>query len=261
MPRCNASQYVLCIRVPSALEGVVDLKDHVGDDARAVLDVLVSKGCRMEVDEAGEGEGGGGQEAVWDGQRFRFYNFLANTGDISDSLKVDPNEVVKAIDRGGLTGAKSPNGFYRLVVMDDKARRIDAQSIKELVSLKSPKKYRGRGLKKIMAEAIGRGLIPSSFGVDEIKKGLLSMNWKAGVHYSEKSIVSAVDDLTSEGLVTLDRDGMVKDRVWGVTSGQISKAVAPGVQSVGGQLDEMVERLADMVASRVEQRAKEKLGL
>lgn len=261
MPRCDASRYVLCVRVPSALEGVVDLKDHSGADARAVLDVLVSKGCRMDVEEAEEDEAGDAQEGVWDGERFRFYNFLASTGDISDSLKVDPNEVVKAIDRCGLTGTKTPNGFYRLVVMDEKARRADAQAIKDLASLKSPKKYRGRGLKRMMAEAIDKGFIPASFGFEDIKKGLVSMNWRVGVHYSEKSIVSAVGDLISEGHVTLKRDGMVKDRVWCASSGKVAASVSPTPHTVMGQMEEMVERLADLVASKVEQRAKEKLGL
>lgn len=261
MPRCDASRYAVTVRLPSKLKGVVDLKDHKGQDARAVLDVLVSEGCKMETKCLEENEIGPDQEAVWDGERFTFYNFLANTNEVGERLSLPLVEVVKALDCHVLTGTTTPNGHYRLVLKDEKHDNCDVSNLKVVVTARKPKKYRGRGLKKMVFDAIGKGSLPSSFGVKEVERFLASVNWRAGVHYSEKSVLSAITDLSEEGHVTLQKDGMVKDRVWSVTARQVSVAVTPSRQSLGGHIDQIVENLAEDIVNRAKERAKEMLGL
>lgn len=271
MPHCDASKYAFCVRVPSDLpKGVVDLKDHVGADARAVLDILISRGCEGKVQNVDDDEIGDKQEAVWDGEQFIFYNFFASTVDVANRLnadrgdqpKADAGDIVFAADQGLLTCTKTPNGFFRLILKDEKHDAITFKRVKDRPPVvRSGRKIRGRGLKKMVWKAIQSGHIPNSFGVKEVKKGLLALNWREGNHYSEKSVLSAIVDLETEGQVFLKSGGMVKDRVWGVTTSQVSSTVLPSPKTVSGQIDHIVESLAGEIAARAEKRAKEMLGL
>lgn len=265
MPRCDASRYALIVNLPAKLKGVVDLKDHKGLDARAVLDVLVSEGCKLETKAVDDDEVGSDLEAVWDGECFAFYNFLSNTSEAGAKFSLPLSVIVKAIDRKVLTGVTTPNGHYRLVVRDERYENCDVAALKTMVSTHEPKKYRGRGLKRMVSVAISEGLLPSQFCVKDVERFLLSKNWRVGNHYSDKSILSALCALVDEGNLTLKRDGMVKNRVWGIveshTSPSVASTVVPAPRTVSGQIDQIVESLAGEIASRAEKRAKEMLGL
>lgn len=264
MARCNASLYAVTVRLPAKLKGVVDLKDHKGADARAVLDLIVSSGCSMQAKELDEDEAGTEMEAVWDGTCFTFYNFLANTSEVGERLSVPLTDIVKALDRKVLTGLTSPNGHYRLVLKDEKHDDCDPATLKEAVSVRMPKKYPGRGLKKMLDASMLDGSIPPTFGVREVKDALLAKNWRVGVHYSDSSIPSAITELTEEGKVVLQRDGMWKDRVWSVTARQAAAAVAPPAPkpqaSQISKFEQKARELAEKLMARAEEIAAEMMG-
>lgn len=266
MPRCDASRYALTVHLPAKLKGVVDLKDHKGLDARAVLDVLVSEGCKLETKVLDDDEVGSDPEAVWDGESFTFYNFLSNTNEAGSKFSLPLVDIVKAIDRKVLTGVTTPNGHYRLVVRDERHDNCDVATLKTVIASHEPKKYRGRGLKRMVSMAISEGLLPSQFCVKDVERVLLSKNWRVGNHYSNKSILSALCDLVDEGLLILQKDGMVKNRVWGIVGStpsvnQVASTVAPSPSTVGGRVDQIVHELAGEIAERARRMAKEMLGI
>lgn len=259
MPRCDASRFVICVLIPKSSD--IELKDYFGLAAQTPLNAIIEKGYDLRIEELSEKMRGIEKKAICQGQTLRFYNFLANTGEIADLIGVEPKHIVRFIDDKTLSGAHSPNNFYRFVVRD---QRLDSfLKGKQIVASKKKQRYKGRGLKQKIWEALDEGLIPkTSFGVSDIKKGLVGhTNWRAGKEYSHKSILSAMTCFEREGKVTLKRDGRVSDRVWGVSVQQISVDVAPAENTIVDQLAHMIERLADAVVKRVEQRAMEKLGI
>lgn len=263
MPRCNVDHFCLHVRIPDRLKDQVEMKELVGADATAMLNLLVSEGCRLDVvefDYVPEGD----YDIPWAGPEgsdiLEFRNVFANTGEVAEALSLKPSEVVSMIDEGKLKGLKTPNGFYRLVLKDEKYDLVLGGD-SPVSAAKQPRKIRGRGLKRMLWDALKEGLVPSSFRVSDIKKGLQEKNWRAGVHYSPSSIVSAVHDLILEGCVVVERDGSVKDRVWSYTPEQASSALSPSRSTVGAMKDQMVEDLAGEIVAQAKQRARELLGL
>lgn len=259
MPRCDASRFLICVLIPKSSN--IEPKDYTGDAAQATLDAIIEKGYELRIEEFIGKSREKGKKALCQGQTLRFHNFLANTGEVADLIGVEPKHIVKFIDDKTLSGAHSPNNFYRFVVRDQ--RLASFLKGKQIVVSKKKQRYKGRGLKQKIWDALDDGLIPStSFGVSDIKKGLVGhSNWRVGKEYSHKSILSAMTCFEREGKVALKRDGRVVDRIWGVVASRVAMDVAPADRTIGDQLDQMVERLADAVVTRVEKRAKEKLGL
>jgi hypothetical protein len=267
MPACDSSIRVLCVEVDPKIKGL-DLNDHVGGDARAVLDLLVESECPMTVEVAGEDEVGGGVEAVYESGVFRFYNLIVNTTEASQHFGIRVSDVGLAIDKGLLTGVRSEGNFRWMVLKDSK---WDAFKKESLDSYTRPERRNversGVGLKRQVTEIVKKGQVPAAgFTVADVRKALSALGWEIGQNYAASSLPSVLSRLESEKLVRLEKIGRMENRVWSVTgkrvsSSVVSASVAPSPKAIGGRIDEMVESLSDIVVERVRDRAKQKLGL
>lgn len=272
MARCNVSDLVLLVNVGPYADDLSlngsDLDNQ--NEAKATLDLLVERGCEMEVVlERGSHEENSDPHAVYsakDGE-IRFYNFLINTGEVADRLGVEPKHIVRCIDSGVLSGVKTMNDAYHLVVKDT---RHDTITSKEALAAKGKivkkKRVKGRGLRDLLIKIISQNGLPRIFGVDEIKKALYGQGWVLGRNYADTSIPSALRNLEADGVVRLSKDGMVKDRRWTLTSSvnsapSVAASVAPAPHTVGGKIQGIVEELSDFIVDRAKERAMEKLGL
>ena len=273
MPRCDASRHDLFIEVPPKFKGVVDMKDHFGDDAENLLDFLISEGCPASVRSSSRARNG--RHAICEGGGFSFRNFLVNTAEVADGLGVPIPEIVKCIRAGFVHGYLTPNGHFWLAVKDQKLKGLTKT---RALAAKPPmeRSMKGKGLAKVVMSFVGVPSFPvSDFGIADLKSALESeAGWKVGRDYAEVSFGYLMTKLEAEKRVVriLDADG-VSSRRWSfVSAGSVvsapvvsasvaSEPVMPSHRTVGGHFDQMVEELADAIASKAKQRAMEKLGL
>lgn len=276
--QCDASKYELFVEVPPKFQGVVDLKDHFGDDASEVIGLLLAEGCRAVVRDAKRARNG--RAAVWQGDGFSFRNFLLNTAEVASRVGASPAEIVNCIKAGVLTGCSTPNDYFYLVVRD---KKLDALTHIRAISAKVPMKrsVKGKGLTKIILAIADLAGFPSSdFCVEDLKSALESeADWKSGRDYEENSLGLVILKLEKEGrlirIVDAARD--LNSRRWSfvtaskvkpkstsapvVSAPVVSSVVAPSPATVGVKKDQMVEALAGELADQVRQRARELLGL
>lgn len=269
MPKCDASNYILKVTVPDGLQGVVDHKDHRGDESKALLETLLDKGSKIEAvlcNSVMPNRKFRNREAVWVSPEdsnttrgaFLFADMLCNTTSISDRLRVERDNVVAAIDRGLLRGLKSHSGFFRLIVKD---KLYDTITKDMILGIKSESKIdvRGRGLTSMAREAIRQGLLPNDFSRDDLISALEKMGWKKNRDYAPSSIPGVLQVLGAESIISIKKNGPSGKRIW--TLKQASATVAPRLSTVSKAVEDIVERFSDEIVVLVESRAKEKLGL
>lgn len=264
---CDASNYELFVELSPKFKGVVDLKNHSGDEAGEVLALLISEGCSPVVRAAPKSRNG--RHAIWDGKGFSFRNFLVNTAEVAKRVDASPANIVKCIKSGVLNGYPNPSGHLWLVVKDGK---LDGLTHVRAISAKAPRKRnrKGRGLGKVVLSLACVPDFPgSNFGVEDLSAALESQaGWKAGRDYKEGGFVWLMNRLEKSKKVFRVVDGVrdVASRRWSfskkpakvvVSAPVVSEAVAPSPDTVS----EMVEQLAGEIVSKAKQRARELLGL
>lgn len=261
MSACDSSIRVLCVEVNPSAKGL-DLNDHVGPDARAVLDLLVERGCPMSIELAEEDEIGDSVEAVYEAGVFRFYNLIANTNEAADHFKISNADVILAIDKSFLTGVRSESGTRWLVVRDLKWDAFDSSMILPFSQPNRRGESRtGVGLKRQVTEIVKNGHLPVSFGIEDVRRRLKELGWEEGKNYSASSLPSVLGRLEDERVIQLDKIGRMENRIWSVRGRRVAEVLAPSPKTVSNHLDEMVENISDILVSRIKERAKEKLGL
>lgn len=261
MSACDSSIRVLCVEVDPSMKGL-DLNDHVGDDARAVLDLLVERGCPMSVELAEEDEIGEGVEAVYEAGTFRFYNLLWNTNEAADHFKVLNTDLILAINKSFLTGVRSESGNRWLIVQDSKWDSFDPDKLSAFAKSNRRGENRvGVGLKRQVTEIVKNGHLPVSFTIEDVRRRLKEFGWTEGEKFAASSLPSVLGRLEDERVIQLDKIGRMEDRVWSVRGRRVAQSVVPSVKTVEGKLDDMVESISDILVSRIKERAKEKLGL
>lgn len=291
MPRCDASEYMLKVKVPNGLQGVVDQKDHKGEDARALLEVLISRKAEMEavlvndaLDEIRLEDEPPGRRVVKSGEArwiapvkgipngaFYFNNYLANTGEVADRLGVEARDVVKGIDTGLLTGVRSHTGHFRIVVKDRLHDLITKEALME--NRIKEGKVKGRGLTAKILRTIEKGIIPSAgFSAEDVIEGLKKVGWEQHKDYAKTSLPSALKNLEYNKSIVIVRDGQFGVRLWshadnaptkiaGNVAPSIASKVAPSANAVRNMMDELVDKISDDMVTLVEKRTREKLGL
>lgn len=275
--QCDPSNYDLFVEVPAKFKGVVDLKDHSGDDASEVLALLLAEGCSAVVRPAKRARNG--RAAIWEGDGFAFRNFLLNTSEVAERVEVKPSEIVNCVKAGVLSAYPTPNGFFWFVVKDAK---LDALTHMRVIAAKIPMKrsVKCKGLSRLVSalSSKSQGFPVNDFGVDEVKAALeREVDWKVGREYGDKSLQQTMTKLENDGEVirVVDSPRDIGTRRWSfVKKPAVAKAKAPGhsVPSVAASVspspatvstkkDQMVEELAGELAGQVRQRARELLGL
>jgi hypothetical protein len=244
MPRCNPSEYALhfpdCDDVLGELG--IDAERVSPEEERAVVDLLLDRGIGFQAIYRGEDVGGG----------FVALDSLANTGELADRHGVACLSVVHCIDAGLLTGLKTPNGFWRLLVKDAK---FDSITKEEIVSVKIPRspsnKTNGRGLKKAIGSVLSSSPPSGEFGISHVRSALRKEGWKQGVNYSRGSDAHAMKGLEYDGLVVLTvASGKVMERRWKMAPG-VRPAPATVADATPQQINQSISRLTDEIADRI----------
>lgn len=282
--QCDASNYDLFVEVPAKFKGVVDLKDHSGDDASEVLALLLADGCSAVVRPAKRARNG--RAAIWEGNGFAFRNFLLNTSEVAERVEVKPAEVVNCVKAGVLTAYPTPNGFFWFVVKDAK---LDLLTHMRVIAAKIPMKrsVKCKGLSRLVSalSSKSQGFPVGDFGLDEVKSALeREVDWKVGREYGDKSLHQTMNKLENDGEVirVVDSPRDIGHRRWGFvtkaaaakvkskapspvpSSGHSVPAVAEAVNPSPATVSikkAMVEELAGELVAQARQRARELLGL
>lgn len=274
---CDASKYDLFVDVPAKFKGVVDLKDHSGDDAGEVLALLLAEGCSAVVRPAKRARNG--RAAIWEGNGFSFRNFLLNTSEVAKRVGATPGEIVNCVKAGVLTGYLTPNDYFYFVLRDEK---LEGLTYIRVIAAKVPMKrsVKGKGLTKIVLAFAELPDFPADdFCVGDLKVALeRHADWKPGRDYEEVSFIYLMLKLEKEGRVAriVDSSKDIGARRWSFvtkaaqakvkpSSGRslpaLASAVAPSPATLGKKKDQMVEELAGELVAQAKQRARELLGL
>lgn len=257
MPGCNVDRFFLEIIIPDRLKDLVEFRSFNGEDAIALLNLLVSEGCDMQVLEFDHFPS---DDCVVPSVRpsskksdaLDFRNVFINTSDLANLIGQRPRNVISFIKEGSLSAAKQEGSSRWVVIKDEKCDVFVSKYGLNVTPQGAKKKsYYGRGLKRMIGDALTEGLIPSSFGVRDVVKGLLAKNWRPNIHYKRDSIRSAVEDLMNDGCVVVERDGVVTKRVWSYTPGQVSLAVNPSDLSVRGVANLEKSKVIDSIVDEI----------
>lgn len=247
MPRCDASECVLVFKdCDSVVEELGVSESMSSHEITAAIDLLLDRGLKFKILDASHPEAQNPSNGVV------FRDSLANTGELADRIGVDPLDVVRCIDTGLLTGDRSPNGFYRMLVKDSMFHSITKEQL--LSAKKRPaKKMRGKGLKDVVAGIISAGSVPSDdFGLEQIRRALAKIGWVEGRNYAQSSLPSAMKDLEYDGKVVLlvKSEGDTAKRRWGLSASRPQAAVPVGPVTAG-DISKVLDRITDEIADRI----------
>jgi len=269
LPRCNADHYCLVFEVDSILDDLPfdngkDLEVKGVADALSALDLLVENECRMRIERLPVEKGvqvcsSDHHPAFYDASTrlMYFYGMLANTGELSDRLGVRPDNIVRCIDAGELTGLHVPDSIYRLVVKDSRCESLTREEALSDKTYARSRKVKGRGLSRKVQDIISSGVLSGrSFGVKEVAAALSREGWREGRNYHSTSISSALRDLVYSGDLVLDvpSKGDVGSRRWSVRGSTTQTPQAVQVPQAGissPQIGQIVNSLTDELADRL----------
>jgi hypothetical protein len=244
MPRCNPAEYALyfpdCDDVLKELG--IDAERVSREEERAVVDLLLDRGVAFHSIYR--------DEEIQNG--FKALNSLANTGELADRFGIPCLSVVRSIDAGILTGLKTPDDFWRLVVKDSKFNSVTKEEILSMKNQsKSGKKTNGRGLKKVIGNFLSSSPPIGEFGLHHVRSELRKVGWKQGNNYSRGSEAHAMKGLEYDGLVVLTVSSeKVMDRRWKMAS-KVQAVPAVSVSATSQKINQTLSRLTDEIADRI----------
>jgi hypothetical protein len=226
-----------------------------------------------------------GRRAVWGDGGFTFYNFLVNTKDVAEGIRVEAAKVVDCIKAGLLFSYPTPNGHFHLVV---KGMRLDALTHMRALAAKVPMKrtIKGRNLFRLVSALSEecQGFPADGFGVFDVRSALeREVDWKEGREYAKGGIDRVLLLLEKMGKVfrVVDSPLDIEARRWrfavgrgrpvgrpskpevvdGVSAPEVSAEVSLEPDTVLTKKNRMVEGLAVELMEQAKQRARELMGL